>query len=236
MLPALTYLRRWFTEREPLVLVLLLVAVCGAWGFIELADDVGEDEPHALDVRLLEALRDPQDPGRPLGPRWMAEVGRDVTALGSLVVLGAFTAAVAGYLWLDGKHRLMVVLVVATGCGALLSHALKLWFQRPRPDVVPHLTQVHSTSFPSGHSMMAAAVYLTLGALLAAAVPRRRLRIYVLGLAIGLALAVGVSRVYLGVHYPSDVLAGWAAGLTWAIACWLTARWLQRTHHVEEAL
>lgn len=226
---------RWFGEREPIVLVSLLVLVAGAWGFLELAGEVREDSPHALDVALLKALRDPADPARPLGPPWMAEVGRDITALGGVSVLALFTVAAAGFLWLDGKHRLMGVLLVATGCGFALSQGLKLWFRRPRPDVVPHLAEVFTSSFPSGHSMMAAVVYLTLGALVATALPRRRLRAYVLTLAIVLSVLVGASRVYLGVHYPSDVLAGWAAGLAWATLCWLVARWLQRTHQVEEA-
>jgi undecaprenyl-diphosphatase len=108
----------------------------------------------------------------------------------------------------------------------LLNLLLKLGFDRPRPDLVPHLTEAYQTSFPSGHSMSSAATYLTLGAMLARVQPSRRLKIYFLSLAIAVMLLVGFSRVYLGVHWPSDVLAGWAAGAIWALACWLLAWWL----------
>ncbi|TWU22748.1 phosphatase PAP2 family protein [Bythopirellula polymerisocia] len=81
--------------------------------------------------------------------------------------------------------------------------------------------------------MLSAVVYLTLGSLLAASIQRRSLKFYVLAIAVLLSLIVGISRVYLGVHYPTDVLAGWIAGLVWALLCWLVARWLQQRHKVE---
>jgi undecaprenyl-diphosphatase len=105
--------------------------------------------------------------------------------------------------------------------------------QRPRPDIVPHIVYASSTSFPSGHSMMSAVTYLTLGALLARSQARKRLKAYFLLLAAFLSLIVGVSRVYLGVHWPTDVLAGWTAGTVWAMLCWVATRWLQRRHTLE---
>jgi undecaprenyl-diphosphatase len=121
----------------------------------------------------------------------------------------------------------------ATSSGFALSVALKALFRRPRPEVVPHLMRAYSSSFPSGHSMISAVVYLTLGVLLAQLVHRRLLKFYFLMLAVLLTVLVGVSRVYLGVHYPTDVLAGWTAGLVWAVLGWLVQRALQRRGQVE---
>ena len=123
-------------------------------------------------------------------------------------------------------------MVIAIASGIALSFALKAGFDRPRPDLVPHGSVVYTTSFPSGHSMLAATVYPTLGALLARLQPEKRLKAYVL-LAILVTIAVGVSRVYLGVHWPTDVLAGWAAGATWATISWAAVLWMQRSRKVE---
>jgi len=138
-----------------------------------------------------------------------------------------------GILWIDGKSHMALLLAVATAGGAIASLLLKSAFIRPRPDLVPHLSQVYTSSFPSGHSMLAAIVYLTLGSLLASVIADWRLKVYVISIAVMLTIAVGVSRVYLGVHYPTDVLAGWIAGLLFALSCWLMARWLQRKGQVE---
>jgi len=132
-----------------------------------------------------------------------------------------------GYLALEHRYDAIVLVVVATAGGGLLGEGMKWWFARERPAIVPHLGNVGSASFPSGHSMLALVTYLTLGALLARFVARRRSRTYCVAVSLLLALLVGLSRVYLGVHYPTDVLAGWSAGLAWALPCWLVARYLQ---------
>jgi undecaprenyl-diphosphatase len=214
--------------REPAVFIPLLLIALGAWGFINVAEEVMEGDTRRFDEWVLRTLRAPGDLHDPIGPDWIMELGRDVTALGSTGILVFFTVAVAGYLWLDRKQGIMLLLLAATSSGLLVSSALKSWFQRPRPDIVPKFADVWTTSFPSGHSLMAAVVYLTLGALLSSTVRSRSLKIYVLFLSILLAVAVGASRVYLGVHYPSDVLAGWCAGLSWALLCRVIAHWLQR--------
>ena len=198
----------------------LLAALFGAiWLFVELAEEMAEGETHALDRALLLALRSPADPADPLGPAWLGTVMRDITALGGLTVLGFVTLAVAGLLWFQSRHRSAGLLLLAITGGQLFSHVAKWVFDRPRPDLVPHGTLVTSASFPSGHSMMAAVVWLTLAALVTRGQPRRALRLYITALAIAVTLAVGFSRVWLGVHWPTDVLAGWAAGAAWALIC-----------------
>jgi undecaprenyl-diphosphatase len=223
----------WVGKIELLPLVLLLLVGAGLWSFIELADEVSEGETAALDRAILLSLRNPQDPSDPLGPRWVEELGRDVTALGGVGVLLFITAATAGFLALDEKRHAAVFVLVAVAGGLLVSSLLKRAYERPRPELVPHDSYVYTSSFPSGHSTMATATYLTLGALLARVSARRLLKIYFLSLAIFLSLAVGVSRVYLGVHWPTDVFAGWALGASWALLCWTVALLLQRKGQVE---
>jgi undecaprenyl-diphosphatase len=221
---------------EPIVLAVLAVGIASLWGFIEVAEEVFEGDTQAFDRWTLKAMRDPENPAEPIGPRWVEEMGRDATALGGFAWLTFTTVVIAVFLWLDNKTHMMVFMLAATIGGALVSVGLKSLFARPRPDLVPHLSHVYTSSFPSGHSMLSAVVYLTLGSLLAAVMPNRKLKFYVLFVAILLTLFVGVSRVYLGVHYPTDVLAGWLAGLVWALACWLVARWLQRRGQVEKEI
>jgi undecaprenyl-diphosphatase len=215
------------------VLLPVLAILAGLWVFIAVAYGVSAGGTQRLDERLLRSLRDPADPKVPLGPAWLAEVGRDLTALGGVAALCLLTAAVAGYLLICRKYGALVFLLAATAGGLLLSTLLKDLFDRPRPEVVPHLSDAATSSFPSGHSMLSAVVYLTLGTLLARLVERRPLQAYFLGMALLLSFLVGVSRVYMGVHYPTDVLAGWSAGLAWALLCALVARRLQRRGAVE---
>jgi len=220
---------------EPLVLIVLAVCAASLWGFIKTADAVLENETQAFDRWMLSALRDPANPADPIGPPWVEEMARDVSALGGFTWITFATVVIAIYLWIDDKTRMAVLLFASTASGALLSLILKSVFARPRPDLVPHLSQVFTSSFPSGHSMIAAVVYLTLGSLLASVISNRMLKVYVLTIAVMLATAVGLSRVYLGVHYPTDVLAGWLAGLVWALFCWIVARALQVGGRVETA-
>jgi len=229
-------MRRWIAlaRQELLPLILLVLIAGGVWLFAELADEVVEGGTRTVDRAVLLALREPSDLSDPIGPPWMEEAVRDFTGLGSMAVLALLTLAVCGFLILDGKKRVAILVFVAVAGGLLGSTLLKAGFQRARPELVPHRVVVSSSSFPSGHSMNAAATYLTLGALLARIQKRRRLRVFILSVAALLTLLVGFSRVYLGVHWPTDVLAGWTAGGVWAFLCWMVALRLQRKGAIEK--
>ena len=200
--------------------------------FALIATAVNAGRMQAFDRRMILAMRRPADLA-PAGPPAFQEAARDITALGSLVVLGLITAIACGFLALDGKSHMALFVCLSVTGGLTVSSLLKDVFQRPRPDLVPHATYVSGASFPSGHSMMSAVTFLTLGVLLAQSQRQKRLKAYCLLLATLLTVIVGVSRVYLGVHWPTDVLAGWTAGAVWALCCWLAARWLQHRRALE---
>ncbi|MCB4769540.1 phosphatase PAP2 family protein [Ancylobacter sp. Lp-2] len=214
-------------------LLILAIAAAGVLLFAFIADSVREGQTHAFDEAVLLAFRQAGNPALPIGPSWLGIVVRDFTSLGSTTVLTVVTLLTAGYLAVDGKRGVALFVLFATFGGALLSLALKIGFDRPRPDIVDHLVDVHTLSFPSGHAMGAAVTYLTLGVLIVRTESRRRIKVYVLGVAVTLTLLVGLSRLYLGVHWPTDVLAGWCVGSAWALLCWLAANWLQRRGRIE---
>ena len=220
-------------DSDAVLLVRALLAVGAIWVFVAVASEVGQGDTLDLDERIIRALREPADPANPIGPPWVEGAVRDLTSLGSNIVLLIFISAVAVFLAVRRQSHALTLVVVAAGGGFLLAQALKMLFSRPRPELVPHLAVVASSSFPSGHAMFSAVVYLTLGALLSQLVQERALKAYFLGVACFLTLVVGLSRVYLGVHYPTDVLAGWSAGLAWALVCWMAASYLQRRGKVE---
>ena len=193
-------------------------------GFAKLAYDVSHGD-NRFDHQVMQAMR---HEGKPIGPLWMADLIRDITSLGSAAVLVGLTLSIVGYLLLTDRHRVAALIAVAVAGGAILNMLLKNAFERARPDETLHLVAVHSTSFPSGHAMGASIFYLTMGSLLARMAKRRREKVYLISVAVVFTCLVAFSRVYLGVHYPTDVLAGWAAGTTWALVCWFFADWLGR--------
>jgi undecaprenyl-diphosphatase len=223
----------WLGGHSLAVLLGTFCLVGSSWAFFALASEVTRGRTKSFDDRILLALRVPGDPARPIGPEWLEEVARDITALGSSVVLGLALVAVAGFLALDRRYSAMRFVLGAALSGWVLSSILKTAFNRPRPELVPHLMRVYFSSFPSGHSMMSAVVYGTLGTLLSSLVTLKRLKFYFLAFAAILAGLVGLSRVYLGVHYPTDVLAGWSAGVAWSTLCWLLSRRLKRDGAIE---
>lgn len=219
--------------REIAPVWVLLLAPALILGFAKLAVDVGEGETTGFDRSVLLLFRHPNDLSTPIGPLWLQEGARDVTSFGSVALLGFIFLATVGYLLLAHKRAAALFMLVAVGGGQLLSTGLKMAFERPRPEIVPHSVHVFTASFPSGHAMLSAVTYLTLGTLLARLLPERRIQIYIMALAVFLTFMVGLSRVYLGVHYPTDVVAGWLVGSGWAIACWIAALWLQQRGQVE---
>ena len=223
----------WIGGHERQTLVVLFLAAAALWGFVEIADEVVEGDTASIDQRLLLSLRSASDVSDPIGKPWVEEMARDVTGLGGTAVLTFLTLASALFFYLQGKGRMAIYLLGAIATGMIVTSLLKAGFDRPRPDLVAHGSYVYTSSFPSGHSMMSTIVFLTLGALLASAHPGLRLKAYLLGIAAFLALMVGLSRVYLGVHWPSDVLAGWTGGAAWALGCWAFAQWLRNRGGVE---
>jgi undecaprenyl-diphosphatase len=232
--------RRWGTRRrlerhELQWLIVGLGACLLVWAFLALAGEVMEGDTKALDTRILLALRSNTDPSKPIGPEWVEFALLDLTAIGGPTVLTLVVLAVVGFLVLQERYRTALVIMVTSIGGEIANTVLKNAFMRPRPTVVPHLREAISTSFPSGHAMESAIIYLTLGAMMMRVAEGRLTKAYCLFLAVLLTFLVGLSRVYLGVHYPTDVIGGWILGFMWASICWLAAqRFEARTHAVAE--
>ncbi|WP_245413502.1 phosphatase PAP2 family protein [Mangrovicella endophytica] len=223
---------RW-TSGELELVIALFVAASGLWIFGSIAEEVFEGSAEKLDRTLLLLFRDPANLADPIGPPWFEEMARDVTALGSFAVLALVLLIVLGYLLIRRQGGAALFLILAIAGGQVLSTILKTLFARARPDLVPHSTTVFTASFPSGHAMLSAVTYLTIGTLLMRVEGERRVKIFAMSVAIALTLLVGISRVYLGVHWPTDVLAGWCIGAAWAMVCWALALWLQRRRAIE---
>lgn len=228
---SLVELRRRVGAPEWRVLLLLSLIIVGVWLFAELAEVVFDDEPgfRSLDETLILALREPQDRADPVGSALVETAVRDVTALGGTAFLAFLTVSATVFLLLRGNHRTALILIVAVVGGTLLSTVFKDFSARPRPTLVPVKTEVLSYSFPSGHAMLSAVTYLTIGALLSRTQTRTAIKAYILILSILLTVAVGLSRVYLGVHWPTDVLAGRLAGAVWALIVVLVAVFWDRS-------
>lgn len=220
--------RRPRDRQELSILVGAIVILALIWIFATLAGEVMEGDTRQFDEWVLGALRQRADPGQLRGPAWLASGAQDLTALGSPTVLGLTVLAVTGYLFLHGLYRNGMFIFVASVGGWVLNWLLKAVFARSRPDIVPHLREVMSSSFPSGHALTSAAVYLTLGALLMRIAEGRLAKYYCIAIAMLLTFLVGSSRVFLGVHYPTDVVAGWLIGMSWALLCWVVERTLER--------
>lgn len=215
----------------PLLMVMAVVSGL-ILAFLQIADEMVEGEMEAFDRSILLMFRDPANPDLVIGPPWMHEMVRDITALGSFSLLGLIVLGVCAYLYLARMRSAALFVLVSVLGGTLLSTVLKMGYNRPRPDLTT-MSEQFTASFPSGHAMLSAVTFLTLGALLARFAPTRRLQVLSLGGALLLTLLVGLSRLYMGVHYPSDILAGWSLGSAWALLCSSVAIVLQRRGSVD---
>ncbi|MCH2487175.1 MAG: phosphatase PAP2 family protein [Erythrobacter sp.] len=220
-------------RREYRLLVGIAIGAGLAALFLKLAGEMSESETEAVDIAILKALRLPSDPAVPIGPSWLLGSMRDLTALGSVTVLTLVSVLAVAFLLMRGRWHQALYTALATGGGAVMGKVLKTLFARERPEIVPHLVEVHSLSFPSGHSTNSAIVYLTLAVLLARSFEDQRSRLFVIATAALLVLTIGITRVYLGVHYPSDVLGGWTIGAAWALGAGLVAGRLQARQRIE---
>ncbi|MBX3479066.1 MAG: phosphatase PAP2 family protein [Caulobacter sp.] len=217
---------RRLARRQPAVVAACLAGAAGLWAFLSIAEEVAEGETLKIDRAVLLMLRMTDDPTTTVGPLWLRTALMDITSLGSIAVLVLVVLAAAGLFASLRRWREAAVLVLASGGGVVISQGLKALFARPRPEESLRLVEAVNASFPSGHAMLSAVVYLSLGVLIARFAQRRRVRVFALATGVTLTLLVGISRVYLGVHWPSDVLAGWCVGAAWAMACWLAAKGL----------
>lgn len=217
-----------FARIEAISLVVMAVIAGAVLVFVEIAEAATEGGSHAFDIAVLQTLHPGPDPGDPIGPDWLDRAAADFTSLGSVSVIVTVTLAVGGFLVLRRQSLEAVLLAVALSSGLAISEGLKGLFGRERPPDIYRATEALNPSFPSGHALLSAVLYLSLGAMLARATPNRTIRAYVMATAILITLLVGATRVYLGVHWASDVLAGWCAGAAWAMAFWLVGRWMRQ--------
>lgn len=212
-------LRRHWPEYATEITIFLISL--GLFLFVRLTGKMINGETSEFDREILLWFRNPLDLSEPVGPEVLEVIVRDITALGGVMVLGLLSLAVFGYLWLRRQRALAGFMLGSIVAGTLLNTLLKEVISRSRPDIVPHATDAALSSFPSGHAMMSTVVFLTLGALLSLSTDNRQVKLYILSWSILLPLMVGVSRLYLGVHWPTDILAGWIAGATWSLLCLL---------------
>ncbi|WP_028032588.1 phosphatase PAP2 family protein [Chelativorans sp. J32] len=208
------------------------VAVTGIMGlglyiFLAMASEMAEGELREWDEHFFLAFRNPANTADPLGPPWLEEAALEITALGGYTLIVLALAIVVGLLIVTNRYGPALYAILSVGTGSLASFLFKQFYDRPRPDLVPQLDIVHTASFPSGHAMVTTVAYLTLAALVIRFFEDLRVRIYVVSVAIFISVVVGISRIYLGVHWPSDVVAGWALGVAWASLAWLVVAGLQ---------
>jgi undecaprenyl-diphosphatase len=196
------------------------IAIAGIYAFAELAGNVRAGRTQAFDDAVLTWLGAHRNPA-------LNTAMLEVTALGTGTVVMMVVGVAGLFLWLNKHKHSALLLLIATVGGMVLNNLLKAGFNRPRPSVVTWVTQATFYSFPSGHAMSATVVYSTVAYLAARLQRRHAARVAVMSIALVIIALISVSRLYLGVHYPSDVLAGIIVGLAWAAFCMATLEAIQ---------
>lgn len=195
-------------SRLSLISLLAFLVLAGALiGFVGLTDTVLEGETRSVDEAVLRAAAE-------IRVDWLDVVALEITALGNTTTLVVVSALAGVLLWIVRRRISATLLLVSLVTGVGVMHVLKALFGRPRPDLVPAITEVGTAAFPSGHAMMAAITYGTV-AYLVGRIAGRPVRWATWAGAAVLVILIGLSRIYVGVHYPTDVLAGWIAGIGW---------------------
>ena len=222
------FLRRAITvaRAEFAALGALAIVTLGTVTFVEIADDMTEADGEAFDQMVLRWMQPVA--GQPRGPWWLHEAAADITSLGGIAVLTLFAVVALGMLLILRKWLSALLLLIGLAGGVALSEGLKALFQRERPPAAFQAVETLNASFPSGHALLSTVFYLTVAVMMTRAFPRRRLKAYVLGVGMVFALMVGLTRVYLGAHWASDVMAGWCVGAAWAMALWLVSYAVER--------
>lgn len=218
----------WLARHGWVPLLALLLALAGLWGFLEIADDVQDAETTHIDQWIFERLAIYD---RASG--FWQESGRDLTALGGTTVITLMVTSVTLFLLFKRQWKSSVFVVVAVLGGLGISLLLKDLYDRERPHLVVHQSHVMTSSFPSGHAANSAVAYLTMAILLSKLVESPRMKAYIVGVGLLIPLLVGFSRVFVGVHWPTDVVAGWLIGLSWGLAVHAAATYLQRRGGIE---
>ncbi|OGU71635.1 MAG: hypothetical protein A2V93_06405 [Ignavibacteria bacterium RBG_16_34_14] len=229
------FLHELITKEIKVLLVILVLLIC-VLTFLEIGDAISAGETRQFDLSIIEFFRAEDDFNKPMEPTWVTEFMTDITSLGGGYILAIITIFVSIFLILQKRYDAFWLLLAATIGGTLISFWLKDIYDRERPDLIYRLVTVTSFSFPSGHSMMSAVLYLTQAAIVARFQRTWKIRIYILSIALLLTLIIGFSRVYLGVHYPTDVIGGWTIGLAWASLCWCIAWYIQRRKRLNRKL
>jgi undecaprenyl-diphosphatase len=232
----ITFFRRALriARTEIAALSALFVVTAGITIFADLAEDMREGDGQAFDQSILSAMRPHADLSDAWGPWWLEEAAADLTSLGGIAVLTLFATIVILFLFLQRKHLSALLLLVGLGGGVVLSEGLKSVFERDRPPQIYQAVDTINASFPSGHALLSAVFYLSIAVMLTRAFPERRFKAYVLGVGVALTLIVGMTRIYLGAHWATDVFAGWSVGAAWAMTLWLVSYGIarrQRRHH-----
>ena len=198
----------------------LLIAGFAIWVFAQIADEVVEKETTTTDTQILQAIRRLHTP-------LLDQIMVGITFLGQPSVLVVLSISLGIWLLFQRRRSEATTLAIAAIGAAGLNYWLKELFARDRPALWDRVVDVRYYSFPSGHAMVSVVMYGLIGYLIAKTFPRWRVLIFIL--TVSLVVAIGFSRLYLGVHWPTDIAAGYAAGLVWLIACIYTLDWRNRS-------